>query len=84
MENRIKSLPKESIIDLDVRPVIQAGGEPCTPIFEAVERVPAGGALCLRVTFKPVPLFEALAERGFEHWVESGSGNDWKIWFVRS
>lgn len=68
---------------LDVRPVLEAGGEPFGQIMSAAAAVPTGHVFCLRATFKPVPLFGVMHLRGWSYWIESGSGNDWTICFYR-
>lgn len=71
------------VVKLDVRPTLRAGGEPFSEIMAALGRVEAGGALRLRATFKPAPLFGVLRMRGFQHWVERGEGDDWIVWFYK-
>ena len=77
----LRDIEPSRIIDLDVRPTLRAGGEPFSEIMEAVARIEPGGALRLRATFKPVPLFGVLRMRGYRHWVEHGKGDDWIVWF---
>ena len=71
------------IIELDVRPILKAGGEPFSEIMNAVQKVPEGGALRLRATFKPTPLFNVLGKQGWNHEIEHGSGDDWAILFFK-
>ncbi len=79
----LAGLPAEKQVTLDVRPILRDGGEPFGEIMAAATQVPPGGALCLRATFKPVPLFAVLRVRGFKHWIEHGEGDDWIVWFYR-
>jgi uncharacterized protein (DUF2249 family) len=80
----IRSMPETKITPLDVRPILRSGGEPFSVIMEAIGKTPADGALKLRATFKPTPLFHALGSQGWQHWVESGAGDDWTVWFYRA
>lgn len=73
----------ERITELDVRPVLRSGGEPFSQIMDAAAGVPPGGVLRLRATFKPVPLFGVMSLKGWDHWIESGAGDDWCVWFYR-
>ncbi len=68
---------------LDVRPVLAEGGEPFVQIMETAERVPAGKALVLIAPFEPVPLYQALAGRGFSHATERITDDEWVVRFVR-
>ncbi len=79
----IKNIRPEHINDLDVRPILQSGGEPFSEIMAAVDETPANGAFRLRATFEPKPLFKVLGSQGWKYWVEYGSGDDWVIWFYQ-
>lgn len=70
------------IKELDVRPLLHSGGEPFPAIMEAVAALPPGDGLRLIATFRPVPLFSVMAQRGFEcHAKEIGNG-DWEVLFI--
>ena len=69
--------------ELDVRPVLERGEEPFKIIMEAVARVPEGGALRLRSSFEPVPLYSVLAHRGFSHSSRALAEDDWEVVFSR-
>jgi uncharacterized protein (DUF2249 family) len=71
-------------IDLDVREHQRRGEEPFGPIMEAVRQVPQGQVLVLRNTFEPVPLYDVLGMRGFEHWAERHSDDEWEIRFYNT
>lgn len=80
----VKSIPDESINKLDVRAILQAGGEPFSEIMTAIKNTDAKGALRLRATFEPKPLFKVLGAQGWSHWVEYGFDDDWVIWFYQN
>ena len=52
-------------------------------IMAAVGRVPQGGALRLRTTFEPVPLYAVLAQHGFAHTSRALAADDWEVLFTR-
>ena len=67
---------------LDVRDILKAGGEPFSHIMQAVESLPPGQGLRLLATFKPVPLFGVMAQRGFGHTEREIGGGDWEVVFM--
>lgn len=52
-------------VHLDVRPMVANGQEPFATIMQALERLEPGTTLILQAPFEPVPLYDALALRGF-------------------
>lgn len=69
--------------DLDVRPLLANGEEPFSVIMAAAARVPAHAALRLRTSFEPVPLYDVLGGRGFQHAAHQLGPDDWEIVFLR-
>ena len=68
-------------IDLDVRPILRAGGEPFAAIMETIGRLAPDEGLRLFATFKPTPLFAVLGAKGFgNEAIEMGDG-DWQVLF---
>lgn len=51
--------------DLDVRPALARGEEPFSAIMSAVDGLAPGQALRLIAPFRPAPLFNVMANRGF-------------------
>ena len=68
--------------ELDVRPILRAGGEPFGPIMAAADQLVAGQRLRLYATFKPVPLFQVMAQRGFSHQAAPLIDGDWVVLFT--
>ena len=68
--------------ELDVRPILRAGGEPFSAIMEAVGGLAAGQSLRLLATFQPVPLYGVLAKKGFDHVAREIGGGDWEVMFT--
>ncbi|MGY3617210.1 DUF2249 domain-containing protein [Bradyrhizobium sp. USDA 10063] len=69
-------------IDVDVRPILRAGGEPFSVIMAALERLEPGQGLRLYATFEPVPLFAVMADRGFAHSGRALDGGEWEVLFT--
>ena len=68
-------------LELDLRPVLRAGGEPFQLIMETVASLAPGQGLRLLATFKPVPLFQVLGAKGFGHEAREIGGGDWEVEF---
>jgi uncharacterized protein (DUF2249 family) len=69
-------------IDVDVRPIMRVGGEPLSLIMSALESLQPGQGLRLYATFKPVPLFAAMADRGFKHSERALEAGEWEVVFT--
>jgi uncharacterized protein (DUF2249 family) len=68
-------------IDLDVRPILRAGGEPFAAILETIDRLAPDEGLRLFATFKPTPLFAVLGAKGFGNEATEMGGGDWQVLF---
>ncbi len=66
---------------LDVRPILAAGGEPFEEIMLAVASLSPGQGLRLLASFKPVPLFGLMSQRGYTHAEREIGGGDWEVTF---
>jgi TusA-related sulfurtransferase len=71
-------------VDVDVRPILRAGGEPFKEIIDAVNALKPGEGLRLFATFKPVPLLHVLGSKGFAHEANELAGGEWEILFSPS
>ena len=69
-------------LDVDVRPILRAGGEPFSAIMAALERLDPGQGLRLYATFKPTPLFAVMANKGFAHSEQPLDGGEWEVLFT--
>ena len=69
-------------LELDVRPILRHGGEPVGAIMTAVGQLTMGQRLKLFATFKPVPLFDVMARRGFAHEARALNDGDWMVIFT--
>jgi uncharacterized protein (DUF2249 family) len=68
--------------ELDVRPILRDGGEPFSAIMQAVDALAPGQSLRLLATFKPIPLFHVLGNRGFEPSAREIGDGDWEVIFT--
>lgn len=68
-------------VELDVRPILRAGGEPFEKILDAVTALKADEGLRLFATFKPTPLFHVLGSKGFTHEEKALADGEWEITF---
>jgi len=66
---------------LDVRPILADGGEPFVLIMETAAPLKSGEILLLVAPFEPVPLYQALGERGFTHETHSVDAGEWWVLF---
>jgi uncharacterized protein (DUF2249 family) len=73
----------EHIEELDVRPIITAGGSPMGLILEAAGRVAAGEQFRVIAPFEPKPLYAMLKRQGFSAEVEQADPGCWRIRFAR-
>ncbi len=80
---RIEGLPRDRIVELDVREDLREGREPFARIMAARGQVPEGGALMLRAIFEPAPLYAVLGKQGWSHWTDQRGEEDWVVWFYR-
>jgi uncharacterized protein (DUF2249 family) len=68
-------------VDLDVRPILRAGGEPFEKILDTVTRLKPDEGLRLFATFKPTPLFHVLGSKGFTHEEKALADGEWEVTF---
>lgn len=69
-------------VDVDVRPILRAGGEPFSVIMATLEHLQPGQGLRLFASFKPVPLFAVMADKGFAHSAQPLDGGEWEVLFT--
>ncbi|OQX76456.1 MAG: hypothetical protein B6D61_08770 [Bacteroidetes bacterium 4484_249] len=61
-----KIFTKESIVELDVRPNIEAGNDPFKIILTAIKELPDNSVLKIINVFEPLPLINHLRDKGYE------------------
>lgn len=72
-----------AVVELDVRDDLRSGREPFSRIMSRIAALGDDEVLHLRAIFEPVPLFAALAKRGFAHESRAHAPDDWSVWFWR-
>ncbi|WP_296709300.1 DUF2249 domain-containing protein [Rhodoblastus sp.] len=70
--------------ELDLRPILRAGGEPFADIMQAADGLAPSRSLRLLATFEPVPLYRTLARKGFDHAAREIGDGDWEVLFTRA
>ena len=68
---------------LDVRPILNSGGEPFSKIRDTVDALGDNEGLSVVAPFLPSPLIEKLGSEGFESRVEREVGGGWIVHFWR-
>ena len=77
-------LPPSLEVHLDVRDDIRRGQEPLARIMAMVKQLTPSQVLVLRAPFEPAPLYAVLGRKGYTHWTERRSADDWCVWFRRA
>ena len=72
----------QNYLDLDVRPILRDGGEPFSVIMAALAKLEPAQGIRLYATFKPIPLFAVMAEKGFSHAETELEGGEWEVLFT--
>lgn len=66
---------------LDVRQMMAEGQEPFAAIMEAVGRLGPDEEFELVAPLEPVPLYQVLGARGFNHTTQALGGGDFRVLF---
>src|SRR4030067_300884 len=82
MIEKLKDLPKEKIVDLDVRPELDAGRDPFNLIIKTLGNMGDDQVLHMIIVFEPVQLYTVLKMKGYEHSTEQADGL-WHIYFYK-
>lgn len=68
--------------ELDVRPILESGGEPFEQIMGFVGSLDPGESFRLWATFKPEPLLAVLGNKGYVGTAKKIAENTWSVDFV--
>lgn len=68
--------------ELDVRPILNAGGEPFDQIMAFVADLAQGEGFRLWATFRPDPLLTVLAHKGYQGQAQERTDGSWAVDFV--
>jgi len=66
-------------VHLDVREMLQEGGEPYAIIMECVQRVPTGKHLVVHAIMQPRPLVQQLGRMGYLLEVRHAGPDHWEV-----
>ncbi|HKI97897.1 MAG TPA: DUF2249 domain-containing protein [bacterium] len=73
----LRTWSEDGVFHLDVRPLLEHGGEPYVYIMDCVNQLDIGEAIVVHALFEPRPLMAQMARMGFdtrserideEHW----------------
>ncbi len=67
---------------LDVRPILNNGGEPFDDIMKFVGELQPGESFELLATFRPDPLLQVLKAQGFKGEARERGANFWSVMFT--
>ncbi len=81
MENHTNS--PQSIVTLDVRPILETGRDPFLDIMGVVKNLKSDETMCIIVGFEPHPLYKVLGDKGFIHYAEF-KDSAYHVYFTRS
>lgn len=70
------------IVQLDVRPIIDAGKDPFNQIMGKMKTLKEDEVLLLINSFEPIPLYSVMANKGFNHFTIKESDH-FKVYFYR-
>ncbi|MCL4068080.1 DUF2249 domain-containing protein [Pseudomonas sp. GX19020] len=68
--------------ELDVRPILAQGEEPFGAIMAAIDALQPGQALRMLAPFRPAPLFNVMANRGFDCADRRRDDGVWEVTFT--
>ena len=76
------AIDSESIITLDVRPILDSGKDPLKDILAKIKELKTGDILLIINSFEPFPLYTLLEKKGFQHRTEK-ENDIYRIYFYR-
>lgn len=83
MDEQVTQWQTQATTVLDVRPDLERGDEPFARIMEAAVGIQPGQSLIVIAPFEPVPLYDVLGGRGFQHEARKVTPNEWVVRFMR-
>ncbi len=75
----IKSWQEGDVFHLDVRELLEHGGEPYPYIMDCLRQLTAGQALAVHALFEPQPLITQVRRMGFEPTVHRQDLDHWVV-----
>lgn len=77
----LRSLAKDRLVELDVRPEIASGSDPLSTILQRVKSLQPGEVLKVINSFEPAPLIGLLQKKGLESYVDRISEDQVETYF---
>ncbi|WP_081412373.1 DUF2249 domain-containing protein [Tuberibacillus calidus] len=74
-------MAERKVVELDVRPTLEAGGEPFEEIMGAVKSLGPSDVFVLHATFNPIPLLRVMERKGYVNEPEQVEKGHWVIRF---
>jgi hypothetical protein len=74
-------MSESKLVELDVRPILEAGGEPFEEIMAAVKSLEPSDVFILHATFNPIPLLRVMERKGYNHNSEQAKKGHWIVRF---
>ena len=68
---------------LDARPLLEGGENPMGRVLAGLDRLKAGEVFLLVTPFKPAPLIDLAARKGFQSWTRRDGEDCFSTWFSR-
>ncbi len=84
MPDFMKNITPESVLELDVRPILKEGKDPFSLILGKVKALEPRQTLKIINDFEPIPLILLLEKQGFKSYSEVIDGNTYHTWFFKS
>ena len=72
------------LIELDVRPIMEAGADPFSVIMSALKEIKKGETLKLINIFEPIPIIQILEEKGYKSQTEKICDKEYHIYFTKN
>lgn len=76
-------MSERNVVELDVRPILKAKGDPFNTIMSAVKALKDGDELILHATFKPLPLLTVMKKKGYKNECTQVEKGHWSVRFWR-
>ncbi|MBZ0207888.1 MAG: DUF2249 domain-containing protein [Flavobacteriales bacterium] len=80
----MKQVSPDNVVELDVRPILNAGKDPFNVILKQVQTMEPRQTLKLINDFEPIPLILMLGKQGFQSYSEIVDGNTYNTYFFKA
>lgn len=84
IENTKSNVDTSKLVELDVRPTINAGADPFSEIMGTLKEMKDDETLKLINIFEPIPIIQILNDKGYKTWVDKISENEYNTYFTKN